>query len=109
MACPVSLLACPLARVADERRAIEKLDAVIQSTPLARASLDSLPKMAVEAGPGLAPASPSNNVVGWPKDFPSEQTESLADETLLISLEPVDALHRRDARASLVERDRIAG
>jgi hypothetical protein len=67
MACPVSLLARRLSRVADERRAIEKLDAVIQSTRLARSSLDSIPKMAVEAGPGLAPASPSNNLLGWPK------------------------------------------
>jgi hypothetical protein len=67
MACPLS--ARRLFRVADERRAIEKNDAVIQSTRLARPSLDSIPKMAVEAGPGLAPASPSNNVVGWPKRF----------------------------------------
>jgi hypothetical protein len=58
MACPVSLLTRSLYRVADKRLAIEKNDAAIQSTRLARASLDSLPKMAVEAGPGLALASP---------------------------------------------------
>jgi hypothetical protein len=67
MACPVSLLVRRLSRVADERRAIEKNGAVIQFPRLARASLDSIPKMAVEAGPGLAPASPSNDVRGWPK------------------------------------------
>jgi hypothetical protein len=65
MACPVS--ARRLSRVAEPWRAIEKLDVVIQSTRLARASLDSIPKMALEAGPGLAPATPSNNVLGWPK------------------------------------------
>ena len=64
MACPVSLLARRLSRVADERRAIEKNDAAIQSTPLARASLDSILKRAVEAGRGLAPARYSNNVSG---------------------------------------------
>jgi hypothetical protein len=51
----------------EEEQAIEKIDALIQSTRLARPSLDSIPKIAVEAGPGLAPASPSNNVLGWPK------------------------------------------
>ena len=109
MACPVSLLARRLSRVADERRAIEKNDAVIQSTRLARPSLDSIPKMAVEAGQGLALASPSNNVRGSPKVLPSDQMEFPADETLLISLEPVDALHRGGAGPSLPKRGRVAG
>jgi phospholipid transport system substrate-binding protein len=74
---PVSPLPRRLSRVADEWRAIEKLDAVIQSTRLGRPSLDSIPKMALEAGPGLAPASPSNNVVGWPKIFPPSKRNPL--------------------------------
>src|ERR1700722_5911935 len=51
----------------EEEQVIEKIDALIQSPRLARPSLDSIPKIAVEAGPGLALASPSNNVLGWPK------------------------------------------
>jgi hypothetical protein len=109
MACPVSAAGAPPPRVADEQRAIEKLDAVIQSTRLARPSLDSIPKMAVEAGRGLALASPSNNVLGWPKGLPSEQMESPANETLPISPEPVDALHRGGAGPSLTKRDHVAG
>ena len=42
----------------EKERGIEKLDGAIQSARPAGASLDSIHKMAVEAGAGLAPASP---------------------------------------------------
>src|SRR5271167_4794449 len=93
----------------EEEQAIEKIDALIQSTRLARPSLDSIPKIAVEAGLGLALASPSNNVLGWPNGLPSEQMESPANETLPISPEPVDAFDRGHARPSLDRRDHVAG
>jgi hypothetical protein len=65
----------------EEAQAIEKFDAVIESTRLASLSLDSIHKMAVETGAGLALASPPNNVLGWPKGLLSEQMESPTNET----------------------------
>jgi hypothetical protein len=44
--------------LARERQAIEKFEAAIHSTRLARPSLDSIHKMALEARAGLALASP---------------------------------------------------
>jgi hypothetical protein len=54
----------------EKEQAIEKLDAVIQSMRPAGASLDSIHKMAVEAGAGLALASPPNNVPGQAERSP---------------------------------------
>src|SRR5258708_31360665 len=65
--------------------------------------------MAVEAGAGLALASPPNNVLGWPKGLLSEQMESPTNETLPISPEPVGAPDRGRACASLAGCDHVAG